>query len=1848
MRKQWFFFTFLFIFIPMFTFADSYNSLWKLYEEAARKDLPQSQKSVLDKIIVKATAEKQYGHLLKAELTRMDVTVLVTPDSLETEIKKLEQKEINLRKSDHVLAAVYETVLGKIKMNVEDPDGENQRQAREYFKLAMTHPEQLAACKATDYRPFVETQIDSKWFDNDLLHVIGFETGDYKTMSAYYNTSKLRTAACLSSLYLIKNRQNADEKKLCKSLCVRQLDSLLTVYGDIPIAGEVATTRYEFMEEASDVSVEEKVNYINRALSKWGEWQGMNKLRNALKELTQPSFDMVMENSMILPDTKQTIVINQIRNIGELTMRITPIGVDGSREYDLYDDHEFAALKKKAMPMKSISQTKRYVGLPEYKLSKDSFEIAGLPEGIYLLEFSTDNKDIRTTRDLIYVSNLRVISEPLPGNRIRYAVVNAATGQPVKGASLRLKWDNSFTSNDEVKTQTIVMDDKGEYTYLFDKRAPESVWPSTKRDTYHPTVNNYNYFSFYKNKNDVIVGQLFTDRALYRPGQNVEVSFVLYSRTPDHKAQSIKGKQVKIELRDANYKLVGSEEITTDDYGSAACRFKLPEGELTGQFTLRAENYGSTAFRVEEYKRPTFAVELPEVNERYQVGDTVVVKGKAKTYSGVPVQGAKVAYTVTRNEVFWWWRYNRGHADDEELMSGEAVTDAEGSFEIEMPMILPDADEVEDDYYRKPHFYRINAEVRVTDVGGETREGHLSLPLGTKPTAFACSLPEKTERDSLKTIVFERKNAAGKNIDGIVKFEVDGNIQSFQAQANVPTNWPEALRNSLKSGKHKLKAICEQDTLEQEFILFDINDKKPCVKTHDWFYATADVFPRDGRPVCIQVGTSDPETHVFYSVIAEDKVLESGSLKLNNSIHTRKMSYKDSYGDGVLLTYAWVKDGVIYRHSVQIAKPMPDKRLMLTWKTFRDKLKPGQDEEWTLTVRKPDGRAVDAQLMAVLFDQSLNQIAPHDWHFNLSLNPSLPYGGWTGTDSNPLTIVEEARIKYLDPRNLVFSSFMSDLYFFNTFDQFVGTRANLMVMDSGPRRLTAPVIKKDEVLKEADRNLSETVVTRSKTAMTDTVIPSPDEEQKQQQSSQDQQQLRENLNETAFFFPALVTDGKGEVSLKFRLPESITTWQFMGIAHDRQINYGTLKSEAVAKKEVMIQPNMPRFLRQGDKATIAAKIFNTSEKKVSGTAVMELLDPETEKTVVRKAVRFNTEAGGTGQVTFDFTPETDTPLYICRITAEGKNFSDGEQHYLPVLPDKEMVTNTYSFTLHRPGWENIDISRLFAVKGENNKLTIEYTSNPAWLMIQALPTYAVADADNAIEQAVAYYVNALASKMLRKNPSIKATIAQWREEEGKETSLMSALEKNQELKQFLLNETPWVADADDEAAQKRNLYKFFDETTVEMRLSTALNKLNELQNSDGSWSWWKGMRGSIYMTTAVSEMMVRLNKMTGEVQQETTKMLNKAFRFMGKYLVEEHQEMKEAVRKGNKNVRPSETAVRILYLSAIDGRNLSADVEAAKAYMVNILSQRTKDMTIYGKANTALILAKEGKTAKAAEFLKSIEEYTVSTKEMGRYFDTPTAFFSWFDYRIPTQVAAIEAFKELKPEEKQVIDEMKRWLLQEKRTQRWATPINSVNAIYAFLDGDMDRLESTNDDVLKVDGKIIDRSKATAGLGYTKTTMPQNDAHTLSIEKSSPDTSWGAVYARFMQKASDIGESGTGMVITREILNAKKKYSVGDRVKIRLTVKADRDYDFVQIIDKRAACLEPVNQLSGYKNGYYITPKDFSTNYYIDKLAKGTHIIETEYVVDRVGTYETGTCVIQCAYAPEFSARAKAKVLEVE
>ena len=741
-------------------------------------------------------------------------------------------------------------------------------------------------------------------------------------------------------------------------------------------------------------------------------------------------------------------------------------------------------------------------------------------------------------------------------------------------------------------------------------------------------------------------------------------------------------------------------------------------------------------------------------------------------------------------------------------------------------------------------------------------------------------------------------------------------------------------------------------------------------------------------------------------------------------------------------------------------------------------------------------------------------------------------------------------------------------------------------------------------------------------------------------------QVRENLNETAFFYPQLTTAADGSVALKFTLPESLTTWRLLGLAHTKDLCYGTIEGLSVAQKDVMIQPNVPRFLREGDAATIAARIFNTSEKDLTGTAVLRLLNPETNAVVVELKQSVALKAGGTTPVAFDLDPASlltaQTSLLICQMTVSGTGFSDGEQHYLPILPATEHVTLTVPVTQHHPGVTTVDLSQLVPADATQPKLTVEYTNQPAWLMTQALSVVGTPDNDNAISLAAAYYANSLGRHILKQNPQAERAFQLWKQETDA-TSLTSALEKNLELKDLLLNETPWVLEADNESEQKQRMGDFFDENLMQNRLQQSLDKLRKLQRNNGAWSWWPEMPGSFYMTVSISEMLVRLKAMTGE-NKETAQMLSSAFKFMGKEIIDEVNEMKKWAKKGHKPTFPSFKALQWLYLATLDGRELPADVQAANAYLMPLLKKEIKNQSLYEKALTAIILSKT-EPKRAAEYVQSLKEYTVYREDMGRYYDTPRAGYSWFDYKIPTQTVAIEAMQRLTPADTETISEMQRWLLQSKRTQAWDTPINSVNAVYAFLQGS-NALAPQELAVLKVDEQPLELPKATAGIGYVKTNVSA-DSKTLTIEKSSEGTSWGAVYAQFMQPTKSVEAASSGLTVTRELLT-KGELKVGDRVKVRITITADRDYDFVQVIDRRAACMEPVRQLSGYTQGAYCTPKDCSTNYYIDMLSKGKHVIETEYYIDRTGTYETGLCTVGCAYAPEFRGTAKSMTIKVK
>lgn len=1838
--------------MPLAAIADSYTSLWKQFDSAMQKDHPQSALKVLAQITDKAQREHEYGQLLKAQVSIAGYETMMSPDSLLPAIERLKYAEQTAVSSgDNVLAAVYQSVLGSVYTDNRRLLDDGVAIGKEYYAKSMAHPDALASAYATGYEPFVVDGVDSKYYYDDLLHVIGMRAGDYRTMHDYYASHGKREGALLTALELVKkSRRAGDEGRVKKSKYIMSLDSLVRQYGDLLPCGEVAIERYAYMKNAEDISAEEKMSYINYALMKWGAWQRMNILRNAQRRLTLPSFHASLGGEIALPGVARKVMVMGLNNIGQIRITASRLNIDGTTNLDPSNDKDYARLRRHIVSTDPVlTDVHNYVGMPAYKTISDTLEIKGLRTGMYLVEVSTDNVSMPVERRLLRVCNLYPVIEMLPGKKCRVAVLNATTGTAVPGAKVDVVMSIDRDGKEHVKTFTT--DVNGEAYVEYKASEPRAYRVYTDEDKAFPRTSMGGRFYYYGNKANVTQTNIYTDRRIYRPGQTVHAAAIAYTyNNKVYKGEALSGKQMTITLRDANRKEIAKRTVTTDEFGMASVDFVLPEGGLTGIYTLRSDlgNNIYTNFSVEEYKRPTFKVDFDKPQAKYAAGDTVRLNATAKSFAGVPVQGAKAVVRVVRRPSVYW-RYADNDIKHETVLVDTLQTSADGTFTVAVPMVMPDT---YDEHPRRYFNFDITADV--TDIAGETRHGETSLPLSDYPTMLTCDMPEKSLRDSLTTITFAYRNNAGEPIDGTVTYTIDNN--SYTCKANTPAKLDAA---ALASARHNLVAVCGTDTLTTSFVTFTLQDSKAPVETHDWFYQSAEQFPADGSPVYIQLGSTDSIQHVVYTIISGDKIIEEGRADLHNELRTRAISYKEEWGDGVTLSVAWVKNGQSYKHTANIQRPLPDTRLNIKWTTFRDRLTPGQRETWTLIITRPDGTPARAQLLATMYDKSLDELRSHKISFALPVFVNMPWLTWNGVYNSNVYAYSEAPMRFLDERSLDFSRFCYQSLYTN-YGEVLMAKEELSVSRpmyvrgnaasrKGKNKIFAGVIDTDRV---ADEGAS---------VNTSRMLPSAGSADKESSSQVLTEQVRENLEETAFFYPGLISDDKGNVSINFTLPESVTTWQLYGLAHDVQMNSGMISATSVAKKTVMVQPNVPRFVRSTDSGIILARVSNTSDKQVDGTARLSFINPETGKEVYHADRKFVVKAGETVAANFDFDMSKikNDGLLICRIVASGRGYSDGEQHYMPVLSSRELVTNTLAFTQNEPGTLHLDLKKLFAVNDKSNKLTVEYTNSPAWLVVQALPSMINPDGDNAISLATAYYANSIGRHLMQSTPVIKQTMELWKNDASQNggSTLQSALQKNESLKQIVLAETPWLLDADRESEQKQQLMGYFNESQINYRLADNLSRLSRLQNADGSFAWWKGMEGSPYMTMSVLQTLTRLNHMVGE-QDETKNILSTAFAYMDKQMAREVKDMKKIESEGKvKNVRPSELAVQYLYASTLARRDMQQSAKRNFDYLISRLAAQNTEFSIYGKAVSAVVLAGNNHRKQAADLLESIRQYTVYKEDMGRYFDTPKALYSWFDYRIPSQVAAIEALKALQPNDANTISEMQRWLLQSKRTQAWDTPLNSVNAVYAFLDGNITSLTENAGQpaVIKVNGQKLAMPKATAALGYVKSAKTGDNMRSLTIEKTSTGTSWGAAYAQFMQPTADVADATMGMKVQRDVLkdgakldNGNVQLNVGDRITVRLTVIADRDYDFVQLSDHRAACLEPAQQLSGYGYGYYCQPKDNATNYFFARLSKGKHVVETTYYVDRCGIYQTGTCTVQCAYSPEFMARTKAVTLNVK
>ena len=1566
MKRLFFVAITLCLMMPMTMNGQTYSSLWKQVSEAVDNDLPKTEQKLLRQIAEKAEAEGEYSLLLKAELQEARSLCSVSPDSLPSSVERLQQREQQAR--DSVLKAVYCCVLGYVYNNNSMLDEDNhQAIATGYYTRALAHPEQLAAVKSSAYDDIIDKRSDSRLFDDDLLSIIGYEAQRFDILSDYYVKSGNRRAALLTSLQVLKQQRPQEMERLNKSQYLYRLDSLINEYADLPECGEVAIERYDFMDLRTDATAAQKMLYLNEALQKWGSWQRMNVLRNRQRDLTALQFHLEGDATVLTPLTSHQLRLTNLRGLSGITVKLYRVKGDGDIDLNPSNRNDWPKLSKLLTAMPERTLTRTYVGKASYELFDDSLELAPLPKGVYMIEVES-TPATRTARQLLFVSDVRLISQPLPGRQVRMVVVNATTGQPLPGAKIRVK--SYIGYYDKTKEFTLTADAQGEAVYT--RREKERSYDSfayTDDDRFCPEVDLNGEYGYSKSDGNHKTISIYTDRRIYRPGQTVHAAAICYATTKGYIHTVEAGKEVTMQLIDANGQKVDEQKVATDAYGTCHADFTLPTRTLTGHFIVKADN-GSEMIRVEEYKRPAFEVDIPAVTQGYEDGDTVVLRGTARSYAGVPVQGAKVRYKVVRRRAYWWMSYsyywNQGllgrETEDIELNEGETVTDGSGTFSVDVPIVVPKT--------RYPMFYNFVVTADVTDQAGETHHGERAIPMGNRPKAFSCTMPEKVLNDEPTTFTFHQQNVSGVDLDAQVRYRYDNTGRWQEARTNTLVQLPK-----MKSGRHSMQAICEGDTTETKFTVFALDDERPAEETDDWFYVSDHRFPVDGRPVTLQVGASDPKLHIVYSLYAADKVIESGAVERDGKLLNRKLTYKEEYGNGLLLTFAWVKTGEVHRHSTTIERPLPDMHLKLQWQTFRNRLTPGQQEEWTLTVMAPDGTPANAQLMATLYDKSLDQLAQHQWDLSPSTWLPTPSTWWQYGSWNGLSLYGYKHQGTLSVSGLQFSTFNHDLYpsrwlRYNRRYRRIGRSNGALVEDVMLMSKAAPMAEESKVFDAVE----EMPMFKAESADEDAAEAEMTADGGASGSSESGPKVRENFDETAFFMPQLTTDSLGRVAMKFTLPESLTTWRFMGVAHTKDMMHGTLQDEAVARKEVMIQPNMPRFVRMGDRATISARVINMSEYDIKGTARLVLLDAETEKVVAQAAQPVNVTKDSTVAVTFPVQPRDKWPsLLIAKVTystsstpqlhnSTAPHFSDGEQHYLAVLPSQEHVTVTVPFTQHEPGTKTIDLQQLIPGDASQAKLTVEYTNNPAWLMIQALPAIGHPHDDCALCQAASYYANSIGMNIIAQNPQAKEVFEQWSLESS---TLNSQLQKNEELKDLLLDETPWIVDADREQEQRQRLADFFDQELMQQRLSSAIDKMKDLQQRDGSWSWWPGMRGSWYITVNISQMLVRLNTLTAQpltshlspLTSQSSKMLDKAFKFMGNEAVDIVKEIKRMEKEyGIKPTFPNHTTLEWLYLCTLDGRKLPSKVQEANDYLIRLLKKEVKNQSIYDKAMTAIIL----------------------------------------------------------------------------------------------------------------------------------------------------------------------------------------------------------------------------------------------------------------------------------------------------
>lgn len=1852
--------------------AQSYNSLWKQVQTDAENDLPQSAIKSIQRIYNKALDEKNEAQMLRSMLMLRTYGYEISPDTAQVYTNRIEA--LLKTETRPVMQALLHAALAQCyaKRNFSDDNltaNEKRQKADAHFKASITQPEVLANCQTDTYKPLFTLGAASAYFHNDLLQILldsyinqGNLTPREKTdllqrMADFYKQRKQYDAAAWLALRAVEAQYGASfhiKGRIEDHAKYKSLIALTQTYGNTQIVVEVYNAITQLYQHYTPTSVAAAHNdsvlyaWAEKGSKRFSEQSG-NTLRNFMLQLTQPAATVHDIDNCAYPGSTHTLTY-QLRNLQSAELRVVRL-FNSQVQLLSYNSSKLKDLAKKQKPLSTLPLT-ALQNTPAYAWNKGetTFQVPNLP-GIYYVEILHKGKHL--AGQTLTVTALTALKFATPNGNNRITVVDTRSGKPVIGAKvIAYKLSNN---NKYVRQKTYPTNPQGTVFLKTEGRDPYAYALAYNHDESANLfyLSDLAYWENASNQTQTIV-QLYTDRAIYRPGQQVQFSGIAFSRQSDN-YQVVPHFEATVKLYNVNGKETDALMLRTDSMGTFSGSFTLPTQCLPGQFRLSL-NQGSinatTYIRVEAYKRPTFTATTQPLKTAYALGDTLQVTGKAQTYSGIPVSHARVQYQVNRSAWFFW------NDEDFEPQSGETTTNAEGSFTL--PIWLAPTTHAENSLRYNRYTYTVS--YTVTAENGETTQGSTALSVATRPTWLSAQVPTticRSQHTPLPSFCIQQLNAQGETMAAHGTYTLLCNNKPC-AQGTFVSGKPfivNALAN-LASGKYKLLySTPEADESSVEFLLFSDTDTQPADRENPlFFYSNKN---QAGDSATILFGSPCNDATLFLDVVAGKNVIESRRIALHNELQSLHFAYKAAYGDGATLYLALLRNGKLHTQQVRVTKPVPNKQLQVKWKSFRSRLTPGQQEQWVLQVTKPNGSPADAQIMACLYDASLDALAPNYWpDYAVTFPRHLSYASCTSNwQTSQSSLFAHLPIHWLTPHALTFSQWDEALFNYTPFPGVIAYGKGKVLRKYAQRSQVVYNMAAPQTALAAKAELYEASSTKALNSPADagnapTSAISP----------------RTHFAETAFFRPALRTNAQGEATLTFTLPQSMTQWNFRALAHTPHMDYGRIDTTLVARKEFMVEPALPRFLRKGDRTDLPIKVTNLSGKTICAQLQLTLTDASNQAPPYQAQQTISLAPGTSKVYTFTYNATQAAGMFVCRTIAQGSGYSDGEEHYLPILTTDVEVTRTLPFSLTQKGIYTLRTDTLFhAPHATHRSLAVEISSNPTWYAVTALPALSTqVNCLNAQEWATHLYALNMAQHIANANPEIKQMVDK-KEAPQSEAEQLTALQL-----QRLTDATPWLQQATTQQNRVNALRQLFNEEVSAALLYTAIHHLQALQQPNGSFSWYPGMPGNALTTLEVATLLARSQQVTARATPQTSHMLHAAFQFVQHHIREYVAQLKHNEKEVGHRLLPSEFALRYLYLRTLLNKQPDADAN----FLLDRAEALRHNLTLYGKALTAITLAKAGRTAPSELALKSLLEHTTTQPEMGRYFDAPRAEWSWNAYRIPTQCATIEALQLFGKHTE--ANEMCLWLMQAKRTQMWETSRATTDAVYILLTqaatahaplvplGEQTPIDFT---LLHHNKRVTSpqpvSSQRVATMGYvyqTFTHAPAVNATAVTLHKHTNGLSWGSVYATYSVPASQVSTQGKGLQLSRRFevkqgntwkpLTPNTLLQKGDHVRQIFKLTANRDYDFISLHAARPACFAPAQPLSGYAwntdLAAYRAVHDSSTDYFIERISKGTHQFSEELFVDRTGTFTTGISSISCVYAPEFCGTTEEKVISIK